>query len=139
MIPWFNHIVIGLCAVLLAFLLWKEVKRPLRARLWWRIIATSIAIIAFAGMAIDIQYQISDASRHQIQSLLLTVGYEKDSVASFIKANKQVDTIDLSEAAKATNLHVFGNGFNQADLQLLKGNAIQFHPTNNTNGIMAIN
>lgn len=139
MIPWFNHIVIGLCAVLLAFLLWKEVTRPLRARLWWRIIATIIAIIAFAGMAIDIRYQISDASSHQIQSLLLTDGYNKDSVTSFIKANKQVDTIDLSEVPTASNLHVFGNGLNQADLQLLKGNPIQFHPANNTNGITAIN
>lgn len=139
MIPWFNHIVIGLCAVLLAFLLWKEVKRPLRARLWWRIIATSLAVIAFAGMAIDIRYQISDASSHQIQSLLLTDGYEKDSVASFVKAHKQVDTIDLSEVATASNVQVFGNGLNQADLQLLKGNAIQFHPANSTNGIRAIN
>lgn len=139
MIPWFNHIVIGLCAVLLAFLLWKEVTRPLRARLWWRIVATSIAIIAFAGMAIDIHYQISSTDSNNKQSLLLTDGYTKDSVANFIKVNKKVDTISLSEAATATNVQVFGNGLIQADLLLLKNNAIQFHPANNTNGITAIN
>ncbi len=139
MIPWWNHIVIGLCAVLLAFLLWTEVKRPLRARLWWRIIATSIAIVAFASMAIDIRYQISNTDIDKKQSLLLTEGYQKDSVASFIKANKNIDTINLSEAAAAANLHVFGNGLNQADLQHLKGNAIQFHPSNTDNGITAIN
>jgi len=138
-IPWFNHIVIGLCAVLLAFLLWKEVTRPLRARLWWRIIATSIAMIAFAGMAIDIRYQISSTDSNKKQSLLLTDDYEKDSVANFIKVNKNVDAISLSEAATATNVQVFGNGLNQADLQLLKNNAIQFHPANNTNGITAFN
>jgi hypothetical protein len=138
-IPWFNHIVIGLCAVLLAFLLWKEVKRPLRARLWWRIIATSIAIIAFAGIAIDIRYQITNTDGNKKQSLLLTEGYEKDSVANFIKVNRNVDTISLNDATTATNVHVFGNGFSQTDLQLLKGNAIQFHPSNTTNGITAIN
>ena len=139
MIPWFNYIVIGLCAVLLAFLLWKEVTRPHKVRLWWRIIATSVAMVAFAGMAIDIRYQISDASHHQQQSLLLTDGYNADSVTAFIKAHQNIDTISLSEAATATNVQVFGNGLNQADLQLLKNNAIQFHPTNNTNGITAIN
>ncbi len=139
MIPWWNHIVLGLCAVLLAFLLWKEVKRPLRERLWWRIIATSIAIIAFAGMAIDIRYQISNAANHQKQSLLLTDGYKKDSVTNFINANKNIDTIDLVEAATASNLHVFGNGLNESDLQHLKGNTIQFHPSNIVNGITVIN
>ncbi|MFC4231562.1 hypothetical protein ACFOW1_06660 [Parasediminibacterium paludis] len=137
--PWFNHIVIGLCAMLLAFLLWKEVTRPLRARLWWRIVATCIAMIAFAGMAIDIRYQISNTDSNNKQSLLLTDGYNKDSITAFIKAHPNTDTISVSEAATATNLHVFGNGLTLADLQLLKSNTIQFHPTNNTNGITAIN
>lgn len=137
--PLWNYIVIGLSAVLLAFLLWKEVNRPLRARLWWRIVASILAVVAFACMAIDMHYQVSNSGSHKRQSILLTEGYEKDSVTRFIKANKNTDTIGLLDAATASNLHMFGNGFSDADLQHLKSNTIQFHPPAIANGITAIN
>ncbi len=136
--PIWNYIVIGLSAVLLAFLLWKEVNRSLRERLLWRIIANILAIVALASMAIDIHYQVSNNSSTKKPSILLTNGYEEDSVASFIKAHSSVDTITLINAATASNLHVFGNGFNVADLQHLYNQSINFHPSLVPNGTTAI-
>ena len=136
---WWNNIVIGICAVLLAFLVWKEVNRPLRVRLWWRIIASMVTIIAFACIAIDIHYQVSNSSSIQKQSLLLTKGYEKDSVVNFIKAHPLVDTTTLLDATTASNLQVFGNGLNEADLQYFHNQIISFHPSKIPSGITAIN
>lgn len=50
-----NDIEVLLCAGLLGFLIWKEV-RAARPRLWWRVIATVIAVTALAGMILPLMY-----------------------------------------------------------------------------------
>jgi len=51
-----NDIEVLLCAGLLGFLVWEEV-RSRRPRLWWRVIATVIAVAALAGMILPMGYR----------------------------------------------------------------------------------
>lgn len=57
-----NDIEILLCAGLLVFLIWKEV-RAARPRLWWRVIGTVIAVAALAGMILPLRY------RHRVEQI----------------------------------------------------------------------
>ena len=45
MMHW-NYIVTVAAALLLAFLVWKEIKRPNRARLFWRLLASLLAVVS---------------------------------------------------------------------------------------------
>ena len=51
-----TYIEIGVCVLLLVFLLWKECLRPDRSRLAGRVVATVLAVAALAGLVVPIHY-----------------------------------------------------------------------------------
>jgi hypothetical protein len=50
------YIEIGVCVLLLVFLLWKESLRPDRSHLAGRVVATVLAVAALAGMVLPLHY-----------------------------------------------------------------------------------
>ena len=52
-----HYIVLGLCLLLLGFLLWKEWRRADRRRLLGRLIATVVTVGALACLALPLYYQ----------------------------------------------------------------------------------
>ncbi|GEO08344.1 hypothetical protein [Segetibacter aerophilus] len=159
MIDW-NYVVIGLSLFLLFFLIRKEVRRSNRARLGWRLIATILAVISFACLALPITYNHTEAVGVTKEAVLLTDGFSRDSVNKFISQNNAVPVLttnkNLSDAAKfnavfvpdisllsrtysdITTFHVFGYGMSKDELQHIKKGSVIFHPTKLSAGISSI-
>ena len=74
MIEW-NYIVIALSLLLLFFLTWKEIYRPNKARLMWRLIASIFAIIGLACLALPITY-IKTVKFSSANDVILLTGSE---------------------------------------------------------------
>jgi hypothetical protein len=51
-----TYIEIGVCVLLLVFLLWKENRRPDRSRLAGRVVATVLAVAALVGLVLPLHY-----------------------------------------------------------------------------------
>ena len=129
-----DYIIPGLCLLLLIFLVWKEVSRTNRHRLWVRLLASVLAVASLALLVIPIsmQKEISDTGIRQ--AVLLTDGYSPDSLKAFTARQLraiQVYTEDsLSDIDSNFSLvHIFGNGLRDADLKRLGNRPIVFHPT----------
>ena len=145
MVLWhYSYIILSI--LLLSFLIWKEVTRPLQLRLWWRLIASIITVVSLACLATTISYNTTKkTSSTQRKLVLLTDGYNKDSLASFYSLNQQmVDTIAMSNLSesqlqKFNAIDVMGNGLDEADLLLLNNHSIAFHPSKKPTGIVSIN
>lgn len=144
MVVW-DYIIIVLSSLLLIFLIWKEVIKSLRLRLWWRIIASIIAVSCLGCLATDIAYTTNkklDVNRKKL--LLLTDGYDKDSLTNFINKNQhQVDTFSINHLSQTTlknftDLDILGNGLDEANLQLLNNQPVNFHPSKMPSGIVHI-
>lgn len=144
MIVWqYSYIILSV--FLLTFLIWKEIKRLLQLRLLWRVIASIITILSLACLATDISYkktQLANTNKKKI--VLLTDGYNKDSLARFYTQNpQQVDTVSISNITEKIlqnfyEVDVSGNGLDEADLQLLNKHPISFHPSKKPTGIVSI-
>ncbi|RBQ03057.1 hypothetical protein [Pedobacter miscanthi] len=147
----FKYIAIFVALLLLSFLLFKEIKRLNKARLFWRILANIIAVGCFILFIVPIKYETHLQQRSD-EIILLTQGTHPDSVAS-LKGKKYVlSSIDLKNI-KATSisdlsyflktnpnirkLNIYGYGLNAAELEKLKGYQIKFHPSANPNGIIS--
>ncbi|MDQ3683810.1 MAG: hypothetical protein M3352_12180, partial [Bacteroidota bacterium] len=158
MIEW-NYIVIGLSFLLLVFLLLKEIRRQNKGKLLLRIVASVVAIISLACIALPINYHKTKTIDSKNEAILLTEGFSKDSLERFLnlrKKNIPVFTLDESlvsakkyNASLATDpgifskndisaLHVFGYGLEKQDLEGLKQTII-FHPSKIKTGITLIN
>jgi hypothetical protein len=145
MVLWhYSYIVLSI--LLLIFLIWKEVKRPLQLRLWWRLIASTISVISLACLATTISYKTTQKSNGTKRKLvLLTDGYNSDSLTSFYNQNMQmVDTISINNLSETQlqnfgAIDVIGNGLDEADLLLLNNHPIAFHPSKKQTGIISIN
>ncbi len=141
--------VFGCSLVLLGFLLWKEWRRMNRSHLPWRMWATVIAMISFACMALPLYYSRTETRPALRTTVLLTEGFYDDSVAAFLRTNKNIPVYTLDEtllAAKKHNaillsdpsdlpgggLHIFGYGLHDAILNELPPQPVFFHPSNPT-------
>ena len=161
MMGW-NYIFIGLSFILLCFLLWHEVKRTNKLRLKWRIIASILAVISLACMAVPVAFTVNRTVNSTKEVVLLTEGFNNDSVDSFLNNNAfqyPVYTIEpavlkLAERYKPilTSLpevfngdgslaavHVFGYGLNDEQLKELKEVPLVLHPSKIPAGITNIN
>ena len=72
------YTVIFLSIVLLAYLIWKEVTRPLHLRLLWRIVSSIITIISLSCLAFDISFTTNEIITTDKRLLLLTDGNNKE-------------------------------------------------------------
>ncbi|ARS38860.1 hypothetical protein CA265_03860 [Sphingobacteriaceae bacterium GW460-11-11-14-LB5] len=149
----FKYIAILTGLILLAFLLYKEVRRTNRARLVWRIIASIIAVSCFVLLIVPIKYE-THLPQNTDEIILLTEGANPASIGSLkgkkyalyspdLKNTKAIIIPDLSYFLKSNpnirKLNIYGYGLNAAELELLEGYQITFHPTANPRGIIAAN
>lgn len=156
-----NYIVIVLSFLLLVFTSWKEWKRSNRSRMVLRLFASFFAVISFACLALPITRTVKVSGIQEKQVVLLTDGFNKDSVNRFLKENKNVPVyvldIHLTTNYKNYNvkflsiddlvalkkqlptIHVYGYGLEEDELQILAGTSIVFHPDRVMNGITSIN
>lgn len=136
-----QYIIIAACLLLAVFLIWKELQRPNRSRLIWRIIASVLAVTSLIFLAIPVYYNTSENIGTN-EAILLTDGYNKDSLGAFRKqhANAVVYIKDQYEQQTSgdNNLHVFGYGLSADEWQAMPASNIVFHPSAIENGITAI-
>ncbi|MDQ6814776.1 MAG: hypothetical protein M3040_13650 [Bacteroidota bacterium] len=161
MIEW-NYLVIGLSLLLLLFLLFKEVKRPNKARLTGRVLSTIFAVLSLACIALPITYHSTQSIAINHEAVLLTDGFNRDSVKRFLSSRSNDIPVvkmekDLKDAAALNALyvpharfltqrypdintfHVFGFGLEKNELDFLKNVSVVFHPAAPLSGITSIN
>ena len=117
-----NYIVLGISFVLLALLVWKELRRENRARRVARVIASVLAVGALACLMLPLTYMRRvEAGAGGREGVLLTEGYVPDSVQQFLGRNpgREVWEWPAGAAMPSGNgkamaglakLHVFGYG-----------------------------
>jgi hypothetical protein len=144
MINWYYILIIAVPA--LAFILWKEIQRRNKKRLWIRL---STSFIAFTGL-LTLSYPLKEQEKNAAtcKIVLLTDGFIKDSISNLLPgknasfftttlsiaksfADKKIQFIaDLKKFAsehKNDTIHVFGNGFEKEELNSLNEIAFIFH------------
>jgi len=134
-----NMLIIIIAVSLLLFLLLKEIRRLNKARLYLRLLCSVIAVASLACIALPITMLSNKNSIGQKQMLLLTEGYNKDSVDVFQKnKNIQVYQADSLLTADGDSLYVFGYGLSKYKWQQLKPAGIDFHPSPLSAGITSV-
>lgn len=137
----FEYSIIITCLLLAAFLVFKEIRRSNKARLVWRIVASVLAAVSLIFLAIPVHYNATKNIDGN-EAVLLTDGYNKDSVDIFLKQNKNavIYTKDQYEqqADATSTLHVFGYGLSEDEWQTMPASNIVFHPSVIDDGITAI-
>jgi acyl-CoA hydrolase len=123
--------------LLLVFLIWKEYKRSNRGRLVWRILTTIGSIASLICIALPISYPAKSSVASTNDAILLTEGFNNDSVAAFLQNRKNIPVYtynaSLTDAGKyqavlltssdtlsGLRLHVFGYGLDKDQLSVLK-------------------
>lgn len=151
-----NLIVIALCLLLFFFLIWKEIKRSDKSWLAARIVASVFAVISLFCLAISVTINQKQKTGNSKVAILLTEGFNNDSVQRIVSANRDAKIFTTNKAIKAFNatyitdvtlftdtdntkaLHIFGYGLDENDLTLLKNTPVIFHPAVIKNSIIAI-
>lgn len=140
MMQW-NTIVIAVCLAALAWLLWQELRRPVKARLAIRIAATVLAVASLAGLALPLQVKIHTTQNSE--AILLTEGYREDSLQLFVK-NKGKNLPVYQQAqlnslpANIAVLHVFGYGLSQSECTRLPAARLILHASPPADGISEV-
>ncbi|RFZ83302.1 hypothetical protein DYU05_14300 [Mucilaginibacter terrenus] len=149
-----TYIVIGVGVLLTIVLLWLEVKRANSARLVWRIIAVVVATLALACIALPLRYQ-GDAIKDTGKIILLTEGFDTDSLkaqsgaavytldknikAAYNKAALLSGISQLTDTLHGAELHIYGNGLHQYDLDELGEVPVVFHQSGMIQGVISVN
>ncbi len=154
------YIVSGLSVLLLVILLVTEIRRQNKGRLLWRILANVFAVISLGALALPLQYHSSTVSNNQHEAILLTEGFNADSVSRFLQSQNNscpvftssptlmeaqkyqaavITDPDVFAENKFSALHVFGYGLEKKELENLQRENIVFHPAAFIAGITAVN
>ncbi len=152
---------IVLCCLLFSFLLWKEITRKNKSYLFLRITAAILAVISLASMALPVRFNKKKTVLSNQQAVLLTEGFNADSVNRFLKNNgTNIPVICLDEHIKNNNsfkadyvadvrllsqqykdiraFHLFGFGLDEDELNAMQGNEIVFHQSKLLSGFTSI-
>jgi len=150
-----TYIVIAICILLAAFLVWNEVKRANKNYLLLRIASVLIATAMLACIALPIGYQteVNQADQHH-KFILLTQGFDADSLTAdkgsrifilepsikqaYPKATLLSDIDELADTVKNAQLHIYGYGLAANDLQQMNKANLVFHPVAAPAGISSI-
>lgn len=160
MIEW-KYIAVPLCFFLLIFLLAKEAKRKNKSGFAMRIFATVAVVVSLSCLAFPIFYTEKVATTNSNEVIVLTDGYDTDSVLTFLSKHESKtpvitfdkslydkhefavqlvpDIYSLSQENNISNFHLFGFGFDKNDLNRLPQSRLFFHPSPLPSGIDAIN
>ncbi|MBN8855090.1 MAG: hypothetical protein BGO55_25225 [Sphingobacteriales bacterium 50-39] len=129
-----NYIVVCLSLLLLATLLWWEIRRINRARRIGRVIATILLVAGLAAIVLPVTYTGSRIAGGR-EGVLLTEGYDPDSARIYLSSGVEVkDLSDLHLSA----LHVLGYGLTEGERATISDVPIVFHPSPMHTGIMSL-
>jgi hypothetical protein len=146
-----STIVIVLCFLLAIYLLWQELSRANKKRLWLRISAVLVAAAMLACIILPISYQKNGEANQAEGFALLTPGFNPDSLKN--TRNKKVFTIDddvkkaypkaallsgleeVVDTLKANPLHIYGSGLRGYQLTQLDSVAVVFNPAGTPSGV----
>ncbi len=148
-------IVLIICCLLAAVAVWKEISRPSKAHLAFRIIASILAVIALAFIILPISYTKETAVADDHAAILLTPGFDPDSLLNYKadqvftadesihKSHTQAKLIRLDElktdSPAFSKVHVFGYGLSETELNQLNHLPVVFHPSLLPGGFTHIN
>ncbi len=140
--------------LVLAFICWKEVQRKNSAHLKLRLAASVLAVLSFYFIAQPISFQRNLDPSKENTAVLLTEGFDKDSLSSLknipqysadrsITANNKGVTFipDLEHFSRSqadiNKIHIIGSGLEQHDLDALKDKKLMSHP-NQVSGFQSV-
>jgi len=150
-----TYLLAAFSGVLLVFLLYKEWKRPMRLRLAARLLATVLLVTSLYLMT----WPVTDQQAVNSKQVLLTPGFNEDSVANWINKNGKAANILsadpslrynnavlplLADFTSFSSLHlhdtlqVFGNGLAASKWAMLAPMATVVHPPADTRSITDI-
>ena len=142
-------------ALLLGFIVFKEITRKNKSNLIFRIAASVLAILSLFFIALPIRYDRKISTDNGNSAVLLTEGYHKDSLAawkdvSLFSTDKEITEKDkkvnyipdiayfLSSNPDYQNFHILGYGLESDELKSLKTKNLIFHPSALADGISSI-
>lgn len=144
------------CAVLfLGFLIYKEWNRPVKTFLILRLICTAISVGSFLFLLLPIRYEITEEVKKGELTLInpLTAPdsipakkalYTLDSGVLKTYATSKIKFIPdlsyyLASHPEISQLNLYGEGFADADLEVIKGYQLNYHPSVLPTGIQSCN
>ena len=134
----YNYIVIGLGLMLLVWLLWKEMRRPRRSRLAARVVATVLAVGALTCLGLPMSCRRGQADVKGKEGVLLTEGYDADSVKLFLREHEGAKVIKSDDFDVAMDRwHVFGYGLTKDEWNALRPPSLVFHASSLKGGVVS--
>ena len=142
-------------ALLLSFLIFKEIERKNKSNLIFRLSASILAIVSLLFILYPINYDRKVSLSNSTIAILLTDGYSQDSLEKYkgaslfstdiaiTKKDNKVQYIHdityfLTSKPDYQTLHIFGYGLELDELKSLKNKNLIFHPTALKNGVSSI-
>jgi hypothetical protein len=142
-------------ALLLSFLIFKEIGRKNKSNLIFRLSASILAIVSLLFILFPLKYDRKVSLSNSTIAILLTDGYSKDSLEKYkgaslfstdlaiTKKDNKVQYIHniayfLTSKPDYQTLHIFGYGLESDELKSLKNKDLIFHPTALKNGVSSI-
>jgi hypothetical protein len=128
--------------LLLVMLVFLSISRPNKKRLVLRLIAS--LIVVFGLLVLVIPILPSNTIENGESVILLTEGFQKDSVENYIKKiGKQPKQISIEDYSNTKNLHaatihLFGYGLKDTTASFLQNSKLYFHPSALPSGISHI-
>jgi hypothetical protein len=145
-----TYIVIALCILLAFGFAWLEYRRVNKRYFLLRILAVVIAAAALACIALPVAYNGILTSTDNHKAILLTAGFDADSInaadtnvvttdAAIKKAYPKAKLINgLDELSRTDQLHVYGYGLSNNELEQLDTLPFIFHPAKVPAGIINV-
>ena len=134
----YNYIVIGLGLMLLVWLLWKEMRRPRRSRLAARVVATVLAVGALTCLGLPMSCRRGQADVKGKEGVLLTEGYDADSVKLFLREHEGAKVIKSDDFdVSMDRWHVFGYGLTKDEWNALRPPSLVFHASSLKGGLVS--
>ena len=149
-----NVIAIVISSILLAVLIYAEVKRVQKINIFWRILASVVAVVCLLFMLIPIRYSEEVSVSNEIS--IITRGthpdtiqklkgkfYTADSILHRQYASKKLIYIsDLSyfinQNPEFGAVNLYGYGLPLDELEKLKDHKVNYHPSTAPDGFIAV-
>jgi hypothetical protein len=142
-------VVLSMCGVLLVWSVVKEVRRASKKRLWIRVSLSSLAILALALLGLEparlhepLQKKIAlltdPLPPETVDSLMQSKSFEVFTLNSKNQAKHIQDAGFIARHFPKSEIHIFGQGLNQADLTRLRGHLLVFHQSEPPKGIVEL-
>lgn len=158
-----NISVLAIAVLLLFFLFWKEIGRKNKLHLGWRLLASVVAVASLVCLAIPPFYHGKRSINFDKEIVLLTEGFNKDSLAKFQNTSPQKNLIYTNDEtvfktlkspnvqfiadlgswkdtiAANASLHILGFGLEEDELQSLNQLPVNFTAPELPSGISKLN